>query len=71
LRLAQNEKDVSCPAIYRLKDEVRDLVKRESAERRISKVVEKSIVTSVDLSKSRDDLRFGKRTSFLSGDRLA
>lgn len=55
-RLAQNEKDVSCPAIYRSKDEVRDLVKRESAEQRISKVVEKSIVTSVDLSKSRDDL---------------
>jgi FtsZ-binding cell division protein ZapB len=57
LRLAHTEKDVNCPAIYRLKDKVRDLVKRESAEQRISKVVEKSIVTSVDLSKSRDDLR--------------
>lgn len=57
LKLAQTEEDISCPAIYRLRAKLRDLMKGEAAEQQISKVVEKSIETLVDLSKSCDDLR--------------
>lgn len=57
LKLAQTEEDISCPAIYRLRAKLRDLMKGEAAEQQISKVVEKSIETLVDLSKNCDDLR--------------
>lgn len=57
LKLAQTEEDISCPAIYRLRAKLRDLMKGEAVEQQISKVVEKSIETLADLSKSCDDLR--------------
>lgn len=57
LKLAQTEEDISCPAIYRLRAKLRDLMKGEAAEQQIFKVVEKSIETLVDPSKSCDDLR--------------
>ena len=57
LRLAQAKEDISCPAIYRLRAKLRELMKDQMAEEQVSKVVEKSIETLVDLSKSCDDLR--------------
>ena len=57
MKLAQVEEDISCPAIYRLRAKLRELMKGQVAEEQVSKVVEKSIETLVDLSKSCDDLR--------------
>lgn len=58
LRLVEVEEDVSCPAIYRLRAKLRDLMKGgQMPEQPVAKVVERSIETLGDLSKSCDDLR--------------
>lgn len=58
LKLAQTEEDVSCPAIYRLRAKLRELMKGgQTADQQVSKVVERSIETLADLSKGCDDLR--------------
>lgn len=58
LKLAQTEEDVSCPAIYRLRAKLRELMRGgQTADQQVTKVVERSIETLVDLSKSCEDLR--------------
>lgn len=58
LKLAQAEEDVSCPAIYRLRAKLRELMKEgQTADQQVSKVVERSIETLVELSESCGDLR--------------
>ena len=58
LKLAQTDDDTSCSALNRLRAKLRELMKGgQKADNQVSMVVEKSIETMVELSKSCEDLK--------------
>lgn len=57
LKLVEAEEDTSCAALNRLRAKLRELMKDgQKADQQVSVVVERSMQTSVDLSKSYEDL---------------
>ncbi|EGI67148.1 Cytochrome P450 6B3 [Acromyrmex echinatior] len=57
LKLMEAEEDTSCAALNRLRAKLRELMKDgQKADQQVSVVVERSMQTSVDLSKSYEDL---------------
>lgn len=58
LKLAEAEEDTSCVALNRLRTKLRELMKdSQRTDQQVPVVVERSIETLVDLSKSCEDLR--------------